>query len=197
MKLKQTILIVCWIAIGLAGGRPAFAQERAIPKPDISSTKEMRKGEKKSEFKADSPEKRFESPFRYVIVSDRLRYDVTNVGEKGEPYARFVRVLIQPSSFNKANLTYLFKHLAIYYAEPLNLSVEVHSSLQTLETLEESVAISTHSSRDKFRELYKVATYTRSNNVYDTCDAGFLYDTGKPGHFVTKFVRLPCTLKKQ
>jgi len=185
--------------IGLSGSF-VFSQDTGYAKESSSPrTSEKYSRSTKSEPRDNFPNE-IKSPFRYVIVGDDLQFDEGEDVKEEQPIFRVVTVLMDFRAFNKANLTYLFKYLSDYYSEPTHLEIIVHTSLMTLETLEERAAMSTHSGRDRFRENHKMANYSRSTEIYDSiyegCSGGFLYDTGKPGHFVTKFVNLPCTVKK-
>ena len=164
-----------------------FPQSREKSKNTSHSTLD-----KKVEPGDDLSEKEIESPFRYVIIDDDVQFDVEEEGKEPVPVRHFVKVLIEERAFNEANLTYLFTYLSNYYADPVYLGIEVHTSLMTLETLEEGIAMSTHSGRDDFRQFYKTAGYNRFNDRSEI----FCYDTGKPGKFVRKFVNLPKTKKK-
>ena len=189
MKIFKTVLMVCCFSL-VFNGNLIFAQsgEKSKNKSVSTRTKDKRTEEKKEEPGDYFPENEIKSPFRYVIVKDDVQFD----DEEKVPVRRFVDVLMEEKAFNKANLIYLFNYLSNYYANPQFLHIEVHTSLMTLETLEESVALSTHSSRDDFRQFYKTASYSRFNSGSE----GFDYDTGKPGKFVRKSGNLPTTTKK-
>ena len=188
MKMLKILLMVCCFSFGF-NANLIFAQskEKSKNKSVSTLTKDKRTNKEPGDY---FPENEIKSPFRYVIVDNDVQFD--DEEKKEMPVRRFVKVLIDERAFNEANLTYLFKYLSNYYANPVYLGIEVHTSLMTLETLEESVAVSTHSSRDDFRQFYKTASYSRFNDGSE----GFLYYTGKPGNFITKFVDLPNTTKK-
>ena len=147
------------------------------------------------------------SPFRYVIVFEDVRYDEDDKGNPTVPDGRFVEVLMEARAFNEPNLVYLFTCLSNWLSAPIDLDIRVHTSLMTIETADERLQMSTHTSRDRFSEYYPQAFYTRGptwseesldhpEGVIDGCDSGFLFWTGKPGRLKNKFVTLPCTLKK-
>lgn len=197
MKIYKTILMVCCFCL-VFGGNLVFSQsgERSKDRSLSTRTKDKRTNSKNVEPGDHFPENEIKSPFRYVIVDDDVQFDESDDGKEQVPVRRFVQVLMDERVFNEANLIYLFKYLSTFYADPLYLGIEVHTSLMTLETLEERVAVSTHSGRDDFRQFYKTAAYSRFNDIYERCSAGFLFDTGKPGSFVTKHANLACTTKK-
>jgi len=198
MKMFRTVLMAfCFCFV--FNGTLAFSQNGGKPKDRLvtARTNDKRTDEKKVEPGDYFPENEFKSPFRYVIVKDDVQFDYLN-GENEEevPARRFVDILMEKRAFNKANLIYLFKYLSNYYADPLFLGITVHTSLMTLETEEERASVSTHSSRDGFQQFYRTAFYSRSNNIHELCSAGFQYDIGKPGKFISKYVNLTCTTKK-
>lgn len=194
MKILITIVLAFYFCIGSSETK-IFSQSREKSKARRASvtTEKKRTEEKKGDSVDYSSGKEIRPSFRYVIVNNDLQFDDD---EEKVPVRRFVTVLMDERAFTEANLIYLFKYLANYYTDPLYLGIDVHTSLMTLETLEESVALSTHSNRDDFRQFHKTASYGRSNDIYERCSAGFLYDTGKPGNFVMKHVNLTCTTKK-
>lgn len=187
MKIFGTILILCCFA-PLLDGTDVFAQGTAKSRDKSASTlnKDKQTIGKEAEHGDYFPNHEIKSPFRYIVVNDDVQFNSEDAAKEPVPVRRFVTVLMEKRAFNKANLTYLFKNLSHFYADPLYLGIEVHTSLKTLETLEESSALSTHASRDRFRRFYRTATYTRFNDGSD----GFLYDTGIPGQFVMKNVSL-------
>jgi hypothetical protein len=197
MKIFKMVLMAFYLCL-VFNGSLVFSQsgEKSKGKSVSIPAKDKRTNSKKVEPGDYFPKNEIKSPFRYVIVDDYVRFDNNDDGKEQVPVDRFVRVLMEKRAFNKGNLIYLFKYLSNYYADPLYLDIEVHTSLMTLETLEESVAMSTHSSRDDFHQFYKTATYGRSNDIYERCGAGFDYDTGKPGKFTRKSVNLTCTTRK-
>jgi hypothetical protein len=136
------------------------------------------------------PKDEIKSPFRYVIVDDQVQFGVKEEAQEDVPVRRFVKVLMDERAFNEANLTYLFKYLSKFFDNPVYLGIEAHTNLMTLETLEESAALSTHSNRDDFRQFYKTASYHRFNDGSEA----FLYYVGKPGRFTEKFVNLTKSL---
>jgi hypothetical protein len=186
MEIFKTVLMICCFSMVL-GVSSIVPQNRERPKNRTASSSAK---DKKVEPGDYFPENEIESRFRYVIVDDDVQFDDEET--KQVPVRRFVQVLMDERAFNKANLTYLFRYLSNYYNNPAYLGIEVHTSLMTLETLEERTAISTHSSRDDFRQFYKTASYSRFNDRSE----GFLYYTGRPGKFITKFVDLPKAAKK-
>lgn len=162
MKTFREILVICSVCL-LFGPNVIFAQNQV-----------------------EVPEKEVRSPFRYVIVKDDIVY-----GGKNDEVAthRFIDVLMEEKAFNEANLIYLFKYLSGFYDEPMYLGIEVHTSLMTLETLEESTAMSTHSSREEFRSFHRMATYVRFNDGSE----GFDYDIGSSPKFLRKSVNFSGT----
>jgi len=124
------------------------------------------------------------SPFRYVVVRDDLQTE--EEGGHKKPLIRFVTVLINEKDFSESNLRVLFNYLSRYYSVPTSLNIEVHTSLETLETLEERNTLSDHTRRSKFEQIYKMAGYSR---FFDGKEI-FSYDSGAPGKFVRKFVVL-------
>ena len=196
MKIFRTIwIITCFYLV--FNGTSIFSQKSGESKVyTVSARTRGTKTNKKVEPGDYFPKNEIKSPFRYVVVDDDVRTDTSDNGKEQAPVDRFVRVLMEEQAFNKGNLIYLFNYLSNYYADPLGLDIEVHTSLVTLETLEESIAMSNHSSRDNFRQFHRTASYARSNNIYEKCNAGFLYDTGKPGNFVMRYVNLACPTKK-
>lgn len=191
MKIFKTVLMICCLSL-VFNVRLIFPQsgEKSKNKSVSTLAKDKRTNSKKVEPGDYFPENEIESPFRYVIVWDDIRFEEEE--KEQVPVSRFVRVLMEERAFNEANLIYLFNYLSNYYAKPQYLHIEVHTSLMTLETLEESVAMSTHSSRDDFRQFYKTASYSRFEDGYE----GFNYDTGKSGKFIRKSVNLTKTTKK-
>lgn len=190
MKTFKTILAICCFCL-VFYANSVFSQKSEkptgspLPTPSEGKRTDNEKAEPSDYFSQDETT----SPFRYVVVYENVRFE--DEGEK-VPVSRFVQVLVEKRAFNKANLIYLFKYLAKYYASPAALEIEVHTSLKTLETFEESLAISTHSGRDPFIQFYRTASYSR----FEDGTEGFLYDTGRPGKFVRKWIRLPKTTKK-
>lgn len=132
--------------------------------------------------------KEVRSPFRHVVVYDDLQTEEDDDGRK-TPLTRFVTVLINEKDFSESNLIVLFNYLSKYYSVPATLNIEVHTSLETLETLEERNTLSDHTSRSKFYQIYKTAQYSRFYNGTE----GFSYDSGTPGKFIRKFVNLGTT----
>lgn len=193
MKIFKTVLMVCCFSL-VFNRNLVFSQSKEKSKNSSVSTlaKDKRTNSKKVESGDYFPKNEIESPFRYVIVDDDVQFNDSDEGKEQVPIRRFVKVLMDERAFNEANLTYLFKYLSNYYANPTYLGIEVHTNLMTLETLEESVAMSTHSSRDDFQQFYKTASYSRFENGNE----GFLYYTGKSGEFIRKFVNLNKTTKK-
>ena len=187
MKILKTVLAVCCFSLVFNGGA-IFSQSKEKSKNKSLSTRPENKkvNIEKQEPGDYFPENEIKSPFRYVIVDDDLQFDVEEEGKEKVPVRRFIKVLMDERAFNEANLIYLFKYLSKYYADPVYLGIEVHTSLMTLETLEESTALSTHSGRDDFRQFYKTASYSR----FDDGDEIFSYYRGKPGKFVEKVVKL-------
>lgn len=198
MKIAQIVSIACGLIIGLSGSI-ASAQDTGHAKESSSRPSKKSSRLTKNEPSDNVPDE-IKSPFRYVIVIDDLQFDEAEGVNEEIPLFRNLTVLMDAQAFNKSNLIYLFKYLADHYSEPTRLSIFVHTSLMTLETLEERAAMSTHTSRSRFQLDHKMARYHRSaailDSIYEGCKSGFFYDTGKPGHFVTKFVNLPCTVKK-
>lgn len=127
-------------------------------------------------------------PFRYVVVYDDLQTEEGDDGRK-IPSKRFVTVLINEKDFSESNLIVLFHYLSRHYAVPPSLDIEVHTSLETLETLEERNTLSDHTSRSKFYQIYKTAQYSRFYNGTE----GFSYDSSAPGKFIRKSVTLGTT----
>jgi hypothetical protein len=193
MKIFKTVLMVCFLSLAFNVSL-IFPQsaKKSKDKSVSTRTKDKRTNSKTVKPGDYFPENEIESPFRYVIIDDDVQFGVREEEQKEVPVRRFVKVLMDERAFNEANLAYLFKYLSNYYANPLYLGIEVHTNLMTLETLEESLAMSTHSSRDDFRQFYKTASYSRFNDGSE----GFLYYTGKSGEFIMKFVNLPKTTKK-
>ncbi|HMU34438.1 MAG TPA: carboxypeptidase-like regulatory domain-containing protein [Pyrinomonadaceae bacterium] len=199
-KMRLDVSLICEDCILIDDDLSALPQQAENLKDGSVLPKAKERRSNRKVAKGDNVPNEIKSPFRYVIVGDDLQFDEGD-DVKGEvPIFRVVTVLMDSQAFNKANLIYLFKYLSDYYSEPTGLEIIVHTSLMTLETPEERAAMSTRSGRDRFRENHKMANYSRSTEIYDSiyegCSGGFLYDTGKPGHFVTKFVNLPCTVKK-
>lgn len=127
------------------------------------------------------------SPFRYVVVYDDLQTEEDD-GRK-IPLTRDVTVLMNEKDFSESNLIVLFNYLSRYYSVPTYLTIEVHTSLESLETLEERNTLSDHTSRSKFERIYKTAGYSR---FFDGKEI-FSYDSGTPGKFIRKFVTLGTT----
>ena len=76
----------------------------------------------------------FRSPFRYVIVNERVE---PSLGGNDEP-RRFVEILLDAKKFSKENLTALFKLVAERYPKPELLFVQVYTSLEDIDTPEEA-----------------------------------------------------------
>ncbi len=168
MKIRYTtLLFLCFIVSGVG---LAFSQDKSR-RSDLSSsisTTEIR------------------SPFRYVIVDNDLRYEEENDGRK-IPLARSMTVLMSEKDFSESNLIVLFGYLSKYYSVPAYLNIEVHTTLETLETLEEKTIRSTDDvGRSEFYQIHKTAYYSR---FFDGKEI-FLYYSGQPGKFVRKFVTL-------
>lgn len=191
MKICRTVLIVCSFCF-VFNGSLVFSQnvESSSGKSFSTRTKDKGKNGEKLEPGDYLPTNEFKSPFRYIIVDSDLQFDDE---EEKVPTRHFVTILMEERAFNEPNLIYLFKYLSNYYADPLYLVIDVHTSLITLQTPEEGAVAA---SRDDFRQFYKTATFSRSNDIHEKCSAGFLYDTGKAGKFIMKDVRLTCPTKK-
>jgi|GEM_PF-3639872 len=197
MKIFKTVLIIGCFYLAFS---PSVVSPQSAEKPKDKSLSTWTKGKGTNNRKVEPGDyfskNEIKSPFRYVIVDDDLQFNDSDEGKDKVPVRHYLKVLMEEQAFNKANLIYLFKYLSNFYTDPFYLDVEVHTSLMTVETPEESAAMSTHSSRDGFRQFHKTATYTRNTDIYERCYAGFLYDTGKPGNFVVKYVKLTCLTKK-
>ncbi|MFL6374710.1 MAG: hypothetical protein ACJ73D_08605 [Pyrinomonadaceae bacterium] len=181
LRISRLLLGISLLSVGIA---PCLGQ---------ASTNKRRNSQKggTDATVADGPGDYFppdeiQSRSRYVVINDDLRSDDGENGKAAVPVARHVDVLIDRRAYTRDNLTYLFNYLASYYAQPQWLMIEVHTSLMTLETLEERIAMTTHSKRDNFRPWYETASYNR----FDDGAEVFSYDIGKPGRLVTKTVVL-------
>lgn len=95
----------------------SFSQNTKVPKPGVSA--EMNKENR--------------SPFRYVIVSDKLDPRLDSRDED----RRFVEVLLDPEAFSKENLTKLFELLRKRFPKPKILTVSLFTNLTDVETPEE------------------------------------------------------------
>lgn len=128
-------------------------------------------------------------PFRYVVVYDDLQTEESDDGRK-IPLTRDVTVLMNEKDFSESNLIVLFNYLSRYYSVPTYLTIEVHTSLETIETLEERNKRSSDDiGRSKFEQIYKTAGYSR---FFDGTEI-FSYYSGTPGKFIRKFVELGTT----
>lgn len=131
-----------------------------------------------------APNSKVELDFRWVIVSDEVNYE--DDSPQAKPRLRSLVLLIEKRAFNEKNLIKLFNYISKEIPQPTHLVIEVHTSLMTLETPEERSMLSTHSSRERFYELYKTAGYSRFTDGSSIFD----YDTGLPRKFVRKSVKL-------
>jgi hypothetical protein len=189
MNTLKKILVIGCFSVGFCGV-PVLSQssEKSHDRPIATLKKPKRSYREKVEPRNSFLDSEIISPFRYVIVDNDLQIDESveaNINRQ-VPVRRFVKVLMDERAFSEVNLIYLFNYLSKFYADPLYLGIEVHTSLMTLETLEESNALSTHSDRDNLRKYYKTASYSRFNDG----SAGFFYQTGRPGKFAMKYVKL-------
>ncbi len=75
----------------------------------------------------------FRSPFRYVIVSNKLDPAVSQKDET----RRFVEVLLDKKSFSKENLILLFRLISTRFPKESILFVNVYTDLEDIETPEE------------------------------------------------------------
>ncbi len=113
--------------------------------------------EKSLEYRAS-----YVSPIRYVIVYN----DLWNPsGEPGREERR-IEALLDANQFNEENLIKIFDYIRKQFPDPVRLTVNVHTSLETIETPEErdmaamsSVGRLTHNSAK-----HKDASYGRYPN---------------------------------
>jgi len=75
----------------------------------------------------------FRSPFRYVIVSNKIDPPVNKKDEK----RRFVEVLLDKKAFTKENLITLFQLVSKRFPKPSVLFVNVYTDLEDVETPDE------------------------------------------------------------
>ena len=168
MKIRYiTLFFLCFIVFGAS---LAISQDKSGGDGMLSSKSKREIG----------------PPFRYVVVYDDLQTEEGDDGRK-IPSTRFVTVLINEKDFSESNLIVLFNYLSRYYSVPTYLTIEVHTSLETLETLEERIVKSSaDTGRSEFYQIYKTAGYSR---FFDGTEI-FSYDSGAPGKFIRKFVKL-------
>ena len=170
MKIRYTTLFLCFIVFGAS---LAMSQNKSGGDGTLMSKSKKETG----------------PSFRYVVVYDDLQTEESDDGRK-IPLTRFVRVLINEKDFSESNLIVLFNYLSKYYLVPTYLNIEVHTSLETLETLEERAKMSTNDiGRSEFYQIHKTAGYSR---FFDGKEI-FSYDSGAPGQFMRKHVNLGTT----
>lgn len=93
---------------------------------------QKRAGQKKTVPPNEMDEK-IRSPFRYVIVSDRVDPKL----DKKDEDRRFVEALLDPASFSKENLIELFRLLSKRFPKPEVLNVTLFTNLIDVETPDE------------------------------------------------------------
>ncbi|MBK7706872.1 MAG: hypothetical protein IPJ30_14175 [Acidobacteria bacterium] len=126
-----------------------------------------------------SPEEqvRYRSPIRYVVVFN----------EVNERSIRQIEILLDEKSFDEQTLCALFASLGRRYPTPSRLEVEIHTSLDTVETPEERLMLR-DSDDSRFSDVYfkhKKASFTRFENGREA----FIYTTSL-APYETKVVRL-------
>lgn len=126
---------------------------------------------------------------RYVIVYNQIFYDnpetnllnIANLddeeyrkAEKSPDAERRMSILMLPSQFNKRNLIEVFKLISKRFPTPVRLDINVHTSLATIETPEESEmpddSLNTRfrKQENKYREAFYIRDAEGENFVYTT-----------------------------
>lgn len=160
-------------------GQPAATK---ISEPELSEE------EKRDQAEAEQMEKEalYYAPIRYAIVYNDIFYrnsdtDELNIiglgdekyqeAEKSEGAERRMIILMLPEQFNRQNLIKVFELIKKRFPIPIRLDINVHTSLATVETPEETEM--THDSLNRrFRKQenkYKEAFYKRDADEENFC----------------------------
>src|SRR5688572_28362400 len=105
--------------------------------------------------RAESPSFQF-SPFRYVIIENRIEKDDSET-------SRIVEVLLEERAFSEQNLRILFELLSKRFPTEDSLHVRVHTSLDQAPTPEERDEGGTSGNPEPSRRKYYWAVYVRSD----------------------------------
>jgi len=98
----------------------------AVNSPASSTRKHM--------LQQPSSGEQYRSPFRYVIVNNRIE------GRRSSQQMRYVEILMDEGAFSASNLQELFKLVSSRFRKPKRLDVHVYTSLKDIETPEEREA---------------------------------------------------------
>ena len=107
---------------------------------------------------SDEEEAAYYAPIRYVIVYNKI---VPMYERDGD---RRIKILIDEKSFTLIKLIGVVEHISKKFPSPNNLSIEIHTSLASIETPEENEMVKDGEDsrfRDKYN-LYKSAYYDRA-----------------------------------
>ncbi|MCY7346583.1 MAG: hypothetical protein LH614_10240 [Pyrinomonadaceae bacterium] len=122
-------------------------------------------------------ESRYLSPIRYVIVYNdiiKLAFD-----------QRRIEILMEESQYNEENLRKVFDLVKTRFPSPIALSIEIHTSLETIETPEEREKADSSSGR--FPD--ETAKYKKAN-YYRYCGGGEAFSYINESQFARKVVVL-------
>lgn len=121
--------------------------------------------EKKDQLEAQraTKEAAYYAPIRYVIVYNDI-FDLN-------PEERRISILMFPNQFNRQNLIKVFELIKKRFPIPVRLDINVHTSLATIETPEES-EMTDDSLNTRFRKQenkYKIALFLRNEEGENFC----------------------------
>ena len=117
--MKKTVYLLFMLGLILAVNHQIEAQDSETKKQKIEQERLQQMDE----------EAKFLSPVRYVIVYDEI-FELSSS-------ERRVELIVDKAQFNEKNLIKIFELVKKRFPLPLNLEIEVHTNLATIETPEE------------------------------------------------------------
>lgn len=158
--MRKIYLLLLILGIVVAGTLLTFGQTKGTKKPGTTKTMPNQsdikeKGVEKSVVDQSSIEEevKYRFPIRYVVVYNYIT----------EGNTRQIEILMEEKQFNEKTLRTVFDFLSKRYPSPTNLEIEVHTSLNTIETPEER-EMWKDSDDSRFADYYfkyKQASYSR------------------------------------